>query len=106
MIRRPPRSTLFPYTTLFRSYRLRGHQYTDEAGRFYLETVMPGEYPGRTVHIHVKVQAPNQSILTTQVFFPNVADNARDGIFDKSLVVSPLDPATGKVATAVPTQSA
>src|SRR2546426_11667821 len=27
MIRRPPRSTLFPYTTLFRSgFRLRGHQ--------------------------------------------------------------------------------
>src|SRR3989454_2088021 len=24
MIRRPPRSTLFPYTTLFRSYRHRG----------------------------------------------------------------------------------
>src|SRR5258708_16059200 len=26
MIRRPPRSTLFPYTTLFRSYRL-GEEY-------------------------------------------------------------------------------
>src|SRR5256885_14665333 len=25
MIRRPPRSTLFPYTTLFRSWRFRGH---------------------------------------------------------------------------------
>src|SRR5258705_5778265 len=25
MIRRPPRSTLFPYTTLFRSERRRGH---------------------------------------------------------------------------------
>src|SRR3712207_5869769 len=25
MIRRPPRSTLFPYTTLFRSVRARGH---------------------------------------------------------------------------------
>src|SRR5256885_6849611 len=25
MIRRPPRSTLFPYTTLFRSYHQRGH---------------------------------------------------------------------------------
>src|SRR5260221_14511949 len=25
MIRRPPRSTLFPYTTLFRSVHLRGH---------------------------------------------------------------------------------
>src|SRR5256886_4239745 len=26
MIRRPPRSTLFPYTTLFRSFRYGGHQ--------------------------------------------------------------------------------
>src|SRR3712207_8014485 len=26
MIRRPPRSTLFPYTTLFRSERVRGEQ--------------------------------------------------------------------------------
>src|SRR3712207_8860338 len=26
MIRRPPRSTLFPYTTLFRSQRIRGAQ--------------------------------------------------------------------------------
>src|SRR3712207_9109390 len=31
MIRRPPRSTLFPYTTLFRSERL-GHQVRDEVG--------------------------------------------------------------------------
>src|SRR2546427_9490827 len=30
MIRRPPRSTLFPYTTLFRSARLR--LYTERAG--------------------------------------------------------------------------
>src|SRR2546422_987379 len=28
MIRRPPRSTLFPYTTLFRSYRAIGHPFT------------------------------------------------------------------------------
>src|SRR3712207_8926135 len=28
MIRRPPRSTLFPYTTLFRSAELRNHQVT------------------------------------------------------------------------------
>src|SRR5690242_21350787 len=26
MLRRPPRSTLFPYTTLFRSARVRGHR--------------------------------------------------------------------------------
>src|SRR2546425_7122567 len=30
MIRRPPRSTLFPYTTLFRSLQLRGHGRGDD----------------------------------------------------------------------------
>src|SRR2546430_11627501 len=33
MIRRPPRSTLFPYTTLFRSFR-RSVQVTDEQNRY------------------------------------------------------------------------
>src|SRR3712207_8453909 len=32
MIRRPPRSTLFPYTTLFRSWRGRGLQLGDPLG--------------------------------------------------------------------------
>src|SRR3712207_8386783 len=31
MIRRPPRSTLFPYTTLFRSVGLSGDDYADPA---------------------------------------------------------------------------
>src|SRR5690349_22602724 len=31
MIRRPPRSTLFPYTTLFRSERLAGRDFLPEA---------------------------------------------------------------------------
>src|SRR2546422_3389125 len=30
MIRRPPRSTLFPYTTLFRSRRRRGEEIADD----------------------------------------------------------------------------
>src|SRR2546425_2957132 len=33
MIRRPPRSTLFPYTTLFRSIRETGRSVLDMAGR-------------------------------------------------------------------------
>src|SRR3712207_6897184 len=33
MIRRPPRSTLFPYTTLFRSRHLSAHPGCDQAGR-------------------------------------------------------------------------
>ena len=68
-------------------YTLRGHQFTDENGRFQLETVVPGLYPGRTEHIHVKVQAPNGPILTTQLFFPEVVDNQTDQIYDPALLI-------------------
>ena len=69
-------------------YTLRGHQFTDQNGRFQLETVVPGLYPGRTEHIHVKVQAPNGPILTTQLFFPGVTVNDSDSIFDPSLLIN------------------
>jgi polyisoprenoid-binding protein YceI len=74
-------------------YVLRGIQYTDENGRYELETVIPGEYPGRTPHIHVKVQAPGGPLLTSQVFFPDAAQNQTDRIFDQGLLVTYLDPA-------------
>jgi protocatechuate 3,4-dioxygenase beta subunit len=69
-------------------YRFRGHQFTDAQGRFSLGTVVPGLYPGRTKHIHVKVQAPGRSILTTQLYFPGVARNRTDGIFNAELLVN------------------
>ena len=72
-------------------YHLRGHQLTDAEGRYRLETIVPGVYPGRTRHIHVKAQAPNGRPLTTQLYFPGEAANARDGIFDPSLVVALAD---------------
>lgn len=68
-------------------YRLRGHQFTDETGRYELTTIMPGLYPGRTRHIHLKVQAPNGPVLTSQLYFPDEPENERDGIFDERLVV-------------------
>src|SRR3712207_8649788 len=37
MIRRPPRSTLFPYTTLFRSVRLAAAVRADDAGEARLD---------------------------------------------------------------------
>jgi len=49
-------------------HRFRGHQFTDGNGRFGLETLLPGLYPGRTRHIHVKVQAPGRPVLTTQIY--------------------------------------
>jgi protocatechuate 3,4-dioxygenase beta subunit len=69
-------------------YRLRGHQYTDAAGRFTLTTIRPGLYPGRTRHIHVKVQAPNQPILTTQLYFPGEPRNQSDPYFHPELVMA------------------
>lgn len=72
-------------------YRLRGHQFADENGRYQLETILPGIYPGRTRHIHVKVQAPNQPVLTTQMYFPNEPRNARDGIYNPVLEMQLAD---------------
>jgi protocatechuate 3,4-dioxygenase beta subunit len=68
-------------------YILRGHQFAGNDGSFRLETILPGLYPGRTRHIHVKVQAPNQPVLTTQVYFPGEPRNAEDGIFAEALVM-------------------
>jgi protocatechuate 3,4-dioxygenase beta subunit len=78
-------------------YRLRGHQFTDEAGRYSLETIVPGLYPGRTRHLHVKVQAPNQKVLTTQLFFPGEPRNNTDGIFNRALLIAVQDTSAGKV---------
>jgi protocatechuate 3,4-dioxygenase beta subunit len=77
-------------------YRLRGHQFTGADGRYSLDTIMPGLYTGRTPHIHVKVQAPNQPVLTTQLYFPDMPSNASDGIFDPALVMALQDAGAGK----------
>lgn len=52
-------------------YRLRGHQFTDEQGRYYLETVLPGLYSSRPIeHIHVKVKPEGGNEITSQLYFP------------------------------------
>lgn len=79
-----------------RGYRLRGHQFTDAEGRFRLATIEPGVYPGRTRHIHVKVQpagpdvptTPQALNLTTQLYFPGDPGNAKDGLFDDALLMA------------------
>jgi protocatechuate 3,4-dioxygenase beta subunit len=68
-------------------YRLRGHQLSDAEGAWRLETVVPGLYTGRTRHIHVKVQAPDGPVLTTQLYFPGEPANDRDGIFQPELLL-------------------
>lgn len=70
-----------------KGFRLRGHQFTDAAGRYRLDTILPAIYPGRTRHIHVKLRAPGSTrVLTTQVYFPDDAGNARDGLYRPELL--------------------
>jgi protocatechuate 3,4-dioxygenase beta subunit len=79
-------------------YRLRGHQFTDGEGRYRLETIVPGRYPGRTRHLHVKVQAPRGPVLTTQLYFPGETGNRTDPIFSAALLVSEVRDAPPETA--------
>ncbi len=79
-------------------FKLRGHQFTDGAGKYRLETIVPGLYPGRTRHFHVLVQAPNHRVLITQLYFPGVPENRRDQIFNPKLVIAVRDVTGSKAA--------
>ena len=50
---------------------LRGTQMTDGDGVAEFRTVYPGWYPGRTVHIHVKVHVGGEDVFTSQLYFPD-----------------------------------
>ncbi len=81
-----------------RGFRFRGHQITDAAGRYRFRTIVPALYPGRTRHYHVKVQAAERPVLTTQLYFPNETMNRRDGLFRKELLMRVADLAEGLAA--------
>jgi protocatechuate 3,4-dioxygenase beta subunit len=79
-------------------YTLRGHEFTDESGYYRLETIVPGLYPGRTEHIHVKVQGPGGPVLTTQLFSPGVAQNKNDSIYSDQLLLAMQETPDGFLA--------
>ena len=82
---------------------LRGYQTTDNNGKVQFQTIYPGRYPGRTVHIHFKVRARNRTGIahefTSQLYFDDAVtarvhqhpayagqrgtavSNTRDGLF-------------------------
>lgn len=47
---------------------LRGSQVTDAQGRATFVTIFPGWYPGRVMHIHVKVVQDGNDVLTSQLY--------------------------------------
>lgn len=81
-------------------YRLRGHLFADEDGWYRVETILPGLYPGRTRHIHVKAQAPGGRVLTSQLYLPDEAGNARDGIYSPALLMTVQERTAERVAAA------
>ena len=60
---------------------LRGIQRTNRNGVALFKTVYPGWYPGRTVHIHVKVYRGGRTVHTGQLFFP---DALTDAVYTRS----------------------
>ena len=60
---------------------MRGIQRTNAGGLALFQTVYPGWYQGRTVHIHVKVHVGGNVIHTGQLYFP---DSFTDAVYKKS----------------------
>ncbi len=58
-----------------------GSVLTGADGAYSFRTLIPGEYPGRTRHLHFKVWSGVVDILTTQMYFPDEPGNLRDGLF-------------------------
>ena len=85
-----------------RTRYLRGHQIADADGRVNFVTIIPGWYPGRTPHIHLKVHVGGRVVHTGQIFFSEKilsqvyklapysrhgqadTSHAADGIFDQA----------------------
>jgi protocatechuate 3,4-dioxygenase, beta subunit len=56
---------------------------TDARGDFRFRTIRPVAYPGRTPHIHVRVQPANGRAFATQLYLPDDPGNARDFLFSR-----------------------
>jgi protocatechuate 3,4-dioxygenase beta subunit len=74
-----------------RGYRYRGHLVTDAKGHYRFRTNLPGLYPGRTRHFHVKILSVGRQLLTTQLYFPNEPGNLRDDFFRPDLTMRTAD---------------
>jgi protocatechuate 3,4-dioxygenase beta subunit len=79
-------------------FRLRGHVFSDDDGRYMFRTIVPGLYRPRARHVHVKVQAPGRPVLTTQFYFPDEPDNRRDPLFRPELTLRLAETGDGRTA--------
>ena len=54
---------------------------TDSGGRYRFRTILPVEYPGRTPHIHARIQRADGGELITQIYLKDHPLNQRDFLF-------------------------
>jgi protocatechuate 3,4-dioxygenase beta subunit len=78
-------------------FRFRGHQLTDETGRYHLETILPGAAAGRARRLNARVTVPSKPPLTTALFFPDDPGQAKDPLFRKELLMKKTKTETGAV---------
>lgn len=80
---------------------------TDATGVFRFRTIRPVAYPGRTPHIHVRVQAGGGRVLATQLYLPDDPGNRSDFLFRRlsadeqaalTLRFGPAEPSTHALA--------
>ena len=87
-----------------------GQTRTDTNGTFHFRTIQPVPYPGRTAHIHVRVQTEGKGALATQLYLPNEAGNERDMLYrrlnaaERAQVALNLKPPAGDHPLAQSTQ--
>src|SRR5687768_10958684 len=113
MIRRPPRSTLFPYTTLFRS--IDGGASTggvdDDLGPVFTRTdpVLTFDADGRLFVAYLAIQTSPAVTVTLKVgrssdggasfdLFQSLDTGLGLGSLDKCMIASGLDPTSGNQA--------
>lgn len=81
-------------------FRFRGKLFAGENGEYQLETILPGLYPGRPAHIHVKVTPPGRPEHTTQIYFPGPQFGDADQFVNPALVATLKESSRGnRVAT-------
>ena len=58
-----------------------GRFLTGSSGEYYFRTIKPVPYPGRTPHIHFKVNRGGKELLTTQCYVKGEPRNQKDGLY-------------------------
>jgi|GEM_PF-49318 len=89
-----PNSPILPRDANFQGF---GEFLTDSQGQYLFRTVLPGFYPGRTRHVHVRVATLGGAELVTQLYVAGLPENDGDMLLrrvpaaQQSNVVVPWD---------------